>query len=90
MPGVSLFGVASKGTVTSFRFGFDLPGLDILLLPSCLPSLLRFMLPGLIATMKALTAVYGRFVNGFASLSLLRSISMLIDGDRALTFRVPN
>ena len=74
----------------SFRFGFDLLSLDILLLPPCLPSLHRFVLPGFIATMKALTAVYGRFVNGFASSSLLRSISMLIDGDRAFIFRIPN
>ena len=41
----------------SFRFGFDLLILDILHLPSCLPSLLRFVLPGFIAIMKALTAV---------------------------------
>lgn len=41
----------------SFRFGFDLLILDILLLPPYLPSLHRFVLPGFIATMKALTAV---------------------------------
>ena len=74
----------------SFRFGFDLLILDILRLPPCLPSLHQFVLPGFIATMKALTAVYGRVVNGFASSSLLRSISMLIDGDWTFMFRVPN
>ena len=53
MLGVSPVGVAPKGTVTGwylvFRFG-TMPNL-----PSCLPSLRRFMLSGLTATMKALT-----------------------------------
>jgi hypothetical protein len=46
---------------------FDLPGLAISHLPSCLPSLRRFMLPGFIATMKTLTAVGVASVNEIAS-----------------------
>ena len=52
MLGVSLAGVAPKGTVAWLGF----PGLVIAHRPSCLPSLHRFMLPGFLATTKALTA----------------------------------
>ena len=52
MLGVSLAGVAPKGTVAWLGF----PGLVIAHRPSCLPSLHRFMLPGFFATTKALTA----------------------------------
>ena len=43
-----------------FVFVCDLPGVFIPHPPPYLPSLRRFMLPGFIATMKALTAVSGR------------------------------
>ena len=52
MLGVSRAGVAPKGTVAWSSF----PGLVIAHRPSCLPSLHRFMLPGFLATTKALTA----------------------------------
>lgn len=56
------------GLSLSFDRVFDLLGLGISHLPSCLPSLRRFMLPGFIATMKTLTAVCGRFMNEDASI----------------------
>ncbi len=56
------------GLSLSFDRDFDLLGLGISHLPSCLPSLRRFMLPGFIATMKTLTAVCGRFMNEEASI----------------------
>jgi hypothetical protein len=55
MPSVSPAGLAPKGTVT--RFGCSLlPGSFFTHQPPCLPSLHRFVLPGFIATMKALTS----------------------------------
>jgi hypothetical protein len=48
-------GVARKGTVTRFALSLFLD-LVIRHQPSCLPLLHRFMLPGFIATMKALTS----------------------------------
>jgi len=53
MLGGSRAGVAPKGTVVGV-LGF--PGLVITHPPSCLPSLHRFMLPGFVVTMKALTS----------------------------------
>ena len=55
MPGVSPAGLAPKGTVTRFCLSL-LPGSSFTHQPPCLPSLHRFVLPGFIATMKALTS----------------------------------
>jgi hypothetical protein len=91
MHGVSRAGVAPKGTVTWVSRG-RFPGLGIAHLPPCLPSLHRFMLPGFVATTKALTAgpanpavsvaLWGRLVSpqrfGFPGrLSLLIAFELL-------------
>jgi hypothetical protein len=62
MLGVSPVGVALKGTVTGVIF-LRFLGLFISHPLTCPPCLHRFMLPGFVATMRALTSANGRLLS---------------------------